>query len=107
MSTEAEKRREARRRAARRRVEPDAAPAGETAIRSKPVRITIDLTPELYRHFTEWTSRVARDIDAPRVTHADAIRAFIRVVATEDQEGTDLAAQEQTHSSIVRNLRQQ
>ena len=31
------------------RPQADARPAGRTAIRSKPVRITLDLSPELYR----------------------------------------------------------
>ena len=38
--------------AAGRRAEPNARPAGQTAIRSKPVRITLDLSPELYRQLT-------------------------------------------------------
>lgn len=80
----ADERREARRRAARRRVEPDAAPAGETALRSKPVRITVDLAPELYRRLTRWTTEVAEEIDAAKVTTADIVRAYIR--ACEDPE---------------------
>lgn len=77
-------RREARRRAARRRVEPDAAPAGETALRSKPVRITVDLAPELYRRLTRWTTEIAEEIDAAKVTTADIVRAYIR--ACDDPE---------------------
>lgn len=80
----ADERREARRRAARRRVEPDAAPAGETALRSKPVRITVDLAPELYRRLTRWTTEVAEEIDAAKVTTADIVRAYIR--ACDDPE---------------------
>ncbi|WP_433501826.1 hypothetical protein ACQP1K_29450 (plasmid) [Sphaerimonospora sp. CA-214678] len=80
----ADERREARRRAARRRIEPDAAPAGETALRSKPVRITVDLAPELYRRLTRWTTEVAEEIDAAKVTTADIVRAYIR--ACDDPE---------------------
>lgn len=86
-SSEAERRREARRRAARRRVEPDAAPAGETAIRSKPIRITADLAPELYRRLDRLTSRAAEEIDAAKVATVDLVRAWIR--ASDDPDVWD------------------
>jgi hypothetical protein len=78
MSTDREARRAARQKAAHRRTEPDAAPAGETALRSKPVRITVDLAPELYRRLTRWTGEVAEEIDAAKLPLADVMRAFIR-----------------------------
>jgi hypothetical protein len=65
--------------AAARRAEPDARPAGRTAIRSKPVRITLDLSPELYRQLTRWADEAAVELDVPRVALADAVRAMIRV----------------------------
>jgi hypothetical protein len=65
--------------AAARRAEPDAPPAGKTAIRSKPVRITLDLSPELYRELTGWADEAAIALGVPRVSLADAVRAMIRV----------------------------
>ena len=65
--------------AAARRAEPDARPAGRTAIRSKPVRITLDLSPELYRELIMWTDSAAIELGVPRVSLADAVRAMIRV----------------------------
>jgi hypothetical protein len=65
--------------AAARRTEPGAAPAGRTAIRSKPVRITLDLSPELYRQLTRWADEAAVELDVPRVALADAVRAMIRI----------------------------
>jgi hypothetical protein len=65
--------------AAARRSEPDARPPGRTAIRSKPVRITLDLSPELYRQLTHWADSAAIELDVPRVALADAVRAMIRV----------------------------
>jgi hypothetical protein len=65
--------------AAARRTEPDAQPAGRTAIRSKPVRITLDLSPELYRQLTRWADEAAVELDVPRVALADAVRAMIRL----------------------------
>jgi hypothetical protein len=67
--------------AAARRAEPDARPAGKTAIRSKPVRITLDLSPELYRELTGWADEAAIALGVPRVSLADAVRAMIRVTA--------------------------
>jgi hypothetical protein len=67
--------------AAARRAEPDAGPAGRTAIRSKPIRITLDLSPELYRELTGWTDSAAIELGVPRVSLADAVRAMIRVSA--------------------------
>lgn len=67
--------------AAGRRAEPGAPRAGRTAIRSKPVRITLDLSPELYRQLTQWADAAAVELDVPRVALADAMRAMIRVTA--------------------------
>ena len=67
--------------AAARRAEPDARPAGKTAIRSKPIRITLDLSPELYRELTGWADEAAIALGVPRVSLADAVRAMIRVTA--------------------------
>jgi hypothetical protein len=67
--------------AAARRAEPDASPAGRTAIRSKPVRITLDLSPELYRQLTRWADTAAIELNVPRVALVDAVRAMIRVAA--------------------------
>ena len=52
MTTQREQRKAQMAAAAGRRAKPDAQPAGRTAIRSKPVRITLDLSPELYRQLT-------------------------------------------------------
>ena len=68
------------------RMEPGARPAGRTAIRSKPVRITLDLSPELYRQLTEWTQSAAIELDVPRVALADAVRAMIKVTADSPEE---------------------
>ncbi|MDL4777875.1 hypothetical protein [Actinomadura xylanilytica] len=91
MSNEREARREARRKAAHRRVEPDAAPAGETALRSKPVRITVDLTPELYRRLNRWTAEAAEEIDVVKVPLAEVMRAFIRAAEDPQVRGRVLA----------------
>jgi hypothetical protein len=75
--------------AAARRAEPDARPAGRTAIRSKPVRITLDLSPELYRQLTAWADSAAVALGVPRVSLADAMRAMIRVTADHPDQVLD------------------
>jgi hypothetical protein len=75
--------------AAGRRSERDAPAAGRTAIRSKPVRITLDLSPELYRQLTRWTDSAAITLGVPRVPLADAVRAMIRVTAENPDEVLD------------------
>jgi len=97
MTSDREARRAARRAAAHRRTEPDAAPAGETAIRSKPVRITADLAPELYRRFTTVTASMAEEIDAPKLPLVQVIRAFIAA----------LEHDEAVHARVVEELRNQ
>ena len=79
MPTEQERRKAQMTAAALSRTEPGARPAGRTAIRSKPVRITLDLSPELYRQLTQWAHSAAIELDVPRVALADAVRAMIRV----------------------------
>jgi hypothetical protein len=79
MTTPRDQRRAQMAAAAGRRSRPGARPAGKTAIRSKPVRITLDLSPELYRQLTPWAGAAAVALDVPRVALADAMRAMIRV----------------------------
>ena len=79
MTTERERRKAQMAAAAASRKEAGSRPAGKTAIRSKPVRITLDLSPELYRQLTRWAHSAAIELDVPRVPLADAVRAMIRV----------------------------
>jgi hypothetical protein len=82
--------------AAARRSAPGAGQAGQTAIRSKPVRITLDLSPELYRQLTRWTDAAAVELDVPRVALADAMRAMIRVTTENPAEVLDLLRRDRT-----------
>ena len=89
MTTAREQRKAQMAAAAARRSGPDPSPAGRTAIRTKPVRITLDLSPELYRQLTQWTDSAAVALDVPRVSLADAVRAMIRVTAENPGEVLD------------------
>ena len=90
MSTQREQRKAQMTAAATRRTDADGRPPGRTAIRSKPVRITLDLSPELYRQLTEWAASAAVALDVPRVALADAVRAMIRVSAESPDEVLEL-----------------
>jgi hypothetical protein len=89
MTTQRDRRKAQMTAAAARRAEPGARQAGQTAIRSKPVRITVDLSPELYRQLTRWAESAAITLDVPRVPLADAMRAMIRVTAENPGEVLD------------------
>ena len=89
MTSEREQRKAQMAAAAARRAEPHARPAGRTAIRSKPVRITLDLSPELYRQLTAWADAAAVTLDVPRVPLAEAVRAMIRVAADNPDDVID------------------
>ena len=86
MTTELERRKAQMTAAALSRTEPGARSAGRTAIRSKPVRITLDLSPELYRQLTQWAGSAAIALDVPRIALADAVRAMIRVTTENPDE---------------------
>jgi hypothetical protein len=86
VTTQREQRKAQMAAAAARRSEPGARPAGRTAVRSKPVRITLDLSPELYRELTRWADTAAVELDVPRVALADAMRAMIRVTTENGNE---------------------
>jgi hypothetical protein len=53
---------------------------GSTAIRTKPVRVTLDLDPADYAALNRWvgSAAVAVDPDFPRLPLARALRAMIR-----------------------------
>jgi hypothetical protein len=86
--TAADRQRERMLAAATRRTEPDAPPAGRSAVRSRATRITVDLTPEAHRQLTAWTASAARELDLPRVTIADAMRAMAKVTALDPSIAT-------------------
>jgi hypothetical protein len=86
MTTEQDRRKAQMAAAALSRAEPGARPAGRTAIRSRPVRITLDLSPELYRQLTTWAQSAAIELDVPRLALADAVRAMIRVTTERPEQ---------------------
>ena len=45
--------------------------------------------PELYRQLTEWADAAAVELDVPRVSLAEAVRAMIRVAADNPDQFLD------------------
>lgn len=76
--------------AAARRITPDAPVPGQTAVRVKPVRITVDLTPADYRQLREWAESAAADLDLPKLAIADVVRAMITVVSVDSGIGAEV-----------------
>lgn len=50
--------------------------------RVKPVRVTLNFPPDLFRQLDGWTREAADAIGAPRVGVQDAVRAMVRVIAS-------------------------
>jgi len=73
--------------AAAARTAPEARPAGQTAVRTKPVRITVDLDPAEYLELKRWleVTGAVLNPDFPRpVQQMAAIKAMIRATVTDD-----------------------
>jgi hypothetical protein len=102
MSTDREARRAARQAAMTRRTGPDAAAPGSTApvVRTKTVRVTLDLQPPDYKALNRHVLSVGADLER-RVPASEVLRALLalledddirtRVVAYVREHGTDIA----------------
>lgn len=74
------------------RTSPEAKPAGQTAIRTKPVRITIDLDPAAYTALNRWIETAAREVDPDavpfrRLSQSAAVRAMIEAAILDKSIG--------------------
>jgi hypothetical protein len=70
------------------RREPGTPPAGATAIRTRPVRITVDLAPPLHRAVKDWARTTAADLGRDV-----ALAEVIRVLLTQLDADPELARQ--------------
>lgn len=61
----------------------NARPIGHSAIRTRPVRITVDLDPRLHREFSRWVAAAAVELDRPRLPLADVVRVLAERVTTD------------------------
>lgn len=65
---------------------------GTTARRTKPVRITIDLTPEDYGQMRRLVAELAETTDIPTLPHSHMWRALLRRAADDPELVADVAA---------------
>jgi hypothetical protein len=72
--------------AAAARTAPEAKPAGQTAIRTKAVRITVDLDPVAYTALNKWIADNAAQVnpDLPRLSQSATVRAMIDAAVKDD-----------------------
>jgi hypothetical protein len=81
MTSEREARKARMTAAATRRARPEATLTGPTEIvRVKPIRITVDLSPDLYKRLNRWAKETALELELDRLPVAEVVRAFIRVL---------------------------
>lgn len=52
-------------------------PAREVGIRSKPIRVNVDLAPQTHRYLASFCEQLSQEVHAPRVTQAQVLRALI------------------------------
>lgn len=80
-------------RSRRKDAETGAAPSpGRTARRTKPVRITIDLTPEDYAAMRALVGELAARADRPTLAHSVMWRVLLRAAAGDPDRWEELAA---------------
>ncbi len=74
----------------RRAVQDAPAPAAQAVVstapvrpaeRVKPVRVTLNFPPELFRQLDHWTREAADTLGVPRLGVQDAVRAMVKVLA--------------------------
>jgi hypothetical protein len=66
--------------------------------RAKPVRVTLNFPPDLFRQLDRWTSEAADMTGLPRVGVQDAVREMVRVITSGDARN----AEAQVYAGLLR-----
>jgi len=75
-------------RAAAGRQDEPARPRRSATVRTKPVRTTVDMAPELHRRLKRWVADAADELEVTEVPLADVVRVLVRRLVDDE----DLAA---------------
>ncbi|HAQ9610280.1 TPA: DUF2274 domain-containing protein [Enterococcus faecium] len=76
---------------------PATASSTPSVVRSKPVRITADLSPQVYRGLIEYAAELASTQGRARVAHVHVVRALV----------AELVENEELQKAIARRVRSQ
>lgn len=72
-------------RAAAGRQEETPAPRRPATVRTKPVRTTVDMAPELHRKLKRWLGGAADELEVADVPLADVVRVLVRRLVEDDE----------------------
>nr|WSX25663.1 hypothetical protein OG690_38630 [Streptomyces tubercidicus] len=61
-------------------------PRGKAAMRTTPVRTTLDLAPELHMDLKRWCNTAAVDLHQPDVPLVAVLRQLVHLLAVEDDQ---------------------
>ncbi|MFB4197744.1 hypothetical protein [Streptomyces carpaticus] len=65
-------------------------------VRTEPVRITVDLTPEQHRALRRWCAMTVVETEVPQAPQAEVVRALIDLLVGGDPEAPGLQAPVET-----------
>ena len=74
-----------------------------TAQRTTPVRLTVDLTPQLHRRLKNWTGFAATELDVAAVPAADVVRIMVDLLTNVGHPNSDL--RDQLVAAVLEDLR--
>jgi hypothetical protein len=60
------------------------------SVRTKPVRVTLNFPPDLFRDLDRWAREAADALDVPRVGVQDAVRAMVRVITSGEARNAEI-----------------
>jgi hypothetical protein len=71
----------------------------------KPVRVTLNFPPELFRQLDRWTRDAAETVGEPRAGVQDAVRAMVHVIASGEAANAESRVLAQLRSELEQQRR--
>ena len=78
---------------------------GETAQRTKPIRLSVDLDPPLHYRLDNWSLRARTELDVPRVPAAAVVRVLIDRLTNVNVQSGDRELRERLEQAVMDDLR--